>query len=87
MVNMQLVTSDSKLRVRIEAETLGPLIVAWIRPALDAMFKLSRWCGIAGGWRVATDRILLFVFGRVANIIHSREIVEYWKEFKYSIKD
>lgn len=64
MVNMQLVTSDSKLRVRIEAETLGPLIVAWIRPALDAMFKLSRWCGIAGGWRVATDRILLFVFGQ-----------------------
>lgn len=83
---MQLVTSDSKLRVRIEAETLGPLIVAWIRPALDAMFKLSRWCGIAGG-ELQLIGYYCLCLGRVANIIHSREIVEYWKEFKYSIKD
>lgn len=55
---------------------------------MDAMFKLSCWCGVVGGGgRVAIDRILLFAFGQSCKYnIHSREIVEYSNELNIRLK-
>lgn len=87
MVNMQLVTSDSKLRVRIEAETLGPLIVAWIRPA---WMRCSNYHVGAGSLVVGGELQLIGYYclrlDRVANMIHSREIVEYSNELNIRLK-
>lgn len=52
---------------------------------MDAMFKLSCWCGVVGGELQLIGYYCLRL-DRVANIIHSREIVEYSNELNIRLK-